>query len=362
MMTHQAWSPPSPPELKELLQSQGLTLMGVCAATPDPTQSVRYQEWIDKGFNGDMAWLQTHAGLKYNPQAILPECKSLIFVGLNYRQEIPPSLSGHGSFATYAWGRDYHKVLGKKMKALAVGLQEIYPQDAFRAFTDTSPLDERFYAELAGISFTGRNHLAISSHFGSWFLLGQVLSTREFPASPPAEGRHGACPSGCRRCLVACPTGALSLDGRMDASRCIAYLTIEHEGPIPLELRPLMGNKIFGCDDCQNCCPHNLRAPLTSEVDFLTWKAGPQRDLAQILALRSTDEFLAIFAGSAVVRAGWRQLVRNACVAAGNSGQSRLIPALQELADCGDELIAEHARWALQMLRPDTVAATGLTI
>lgn len=347
MMVQRAWSPAFPAEILELFQTQGLTLLGVAPAVAWPEKEREYRAWLAEGRHGTMAWMERHAPLKYNPELIHPGTKSLLFVGLNYFQPEPAGLEGQGRIARYAWGRDYHKVLGKRLLGLVKALQERYPGQTFRYFTDTSPLDERWYAEQSGISFTGKNRLSISSHFGSWFFLGEIFSPIEFPPSQPEAGRHGGCPASCRKCQVACPTGALRPDGTMDASRCISFLTIEHDGPIPVDLRRPLGDWLFGCDLCQSVCPLNLRSVPTTEPDFLNWKAGPGRSPLEILQLESQTAFEALFAGSPVMRAGLRQMKRNACIVAGNLKLDPCLPELKKLADGPDDLLAEHARWAL---------------
>jgi epoxyqueuosine reductase len=249
--------------------------------------------------------------------------------------------------ARYAWGRDYHKVILKKLQRIAQGLAERWPDERWRSFTDTAPLDERWWAARAGATFTARNTLSINHELGSWFLLGEILTTAVI--APTGPKRHGSCPSGCRRCTDVCPTGALDAEGSIDARRCISYLTIEHRGPIDDELKPGIGGWLFGCDLCQDVCPFNLKAKPTSEPEFLAWKAGPEVDLAGVLTLSELD-FTQRFGGSPVHRAGRSGLVRNACLVAANTGRRELTASVEALARDEDAGVADAARWALAQL------------
>ncbi|MEX2444787.1 MAG: tRNA epoxyqueuosine(34) reductase QueG [Alkalispirochaeta sp.] len=357
MIARRAWFPEIDEELRELIQGEGLSLIGVCDADGEPTsipaRESEYQSWISFGHHGSMGFMERHAPLKFHPDALVPGCRSIVFVGLNYYQRPPePPAAPAGRVARYAWGRDYHKELGNRIKRVARVLGERYPQERFRAWTDATPLAERFYGERAGIGFTGRNTLLINSEMGSWFVVGEILSTRRYTASEDAAGRHGACPTNCRRCIDVCPTGALYDAHRIDASRCISYLTIEHDGIIPEELRPLMGDWIFGCDLCQEVCPLNVRAQVTDVENFQKPIAGSHIDLGEIMTIRTDEEFTARFAGSPVMRAKRRGLIRNACIAAANTDAVELIPRLQSLAQDADEIIAIHAQWALDQLLP----------
>ena len=352
MIARRAWYPEVDDELSRLSATEGLVLIGVCDVVADRDAESEYAEWLDRGHHGEMRYLERHARLKYDPRALLAGARSIVFAGINYFQKAPPNRSSDdGRVARYAWGRDYHKELGKRLKRLARRLGERYPEERFRAWTDATPLAERYYAERAGIGFTGRNTLLISAQYGSWFLLGEILSTKRYRPSGESQGRHGACPGNCRRCIDVCPTGALYAPHRIDASRCISYLTIEYDGVIPEELRPAMGDWIFGCDLCQEVCPLNVRAQVTDVGGFITPIAGSRLELAEILSIRDDEEFTERFAGSPLMRAKRRRLLRNACIAAANLGARSLIARLRELARDEDEIIAEHAAWAERRLR-----------
>ncbi len=402
MIPKEGWTPEFPPELVALFREEGLEVAGIAPAEPAPESAEEYGRWIAEGKHGSMGYLAEHAPMKFHPDTLLPGCRSIIVAALNYYQEaswrradnlaapargrasnapqyapadrdsadepapLGPSNDpasrpaagriGHSNHATagriarYAWGRDYHKVLGKRLRRIVRKLGEQFPGESFRSFTDAVPLAERYYAERAAIAFTAKNTLSISSDFGSWFLIGEILSTKHFPSSEDARDRHGACPTNCTRCIDICPTGALYAPHRIDASKCISYLTIEHKGEIPVELRPKMGNWLFGCDLCQEVCPLNVRAQQTGVSDFLTVKAGESLELREVLEIENDDEYTRRFAGSPLMRAKRRGLLRNACIAAANTGAREILPLLRRRAADADPIIASHAQWAVEQL------------
>ncbi len=334
-----------PEDVADIFASEGLRLLGIADANPDAEAAARYQDWLQAGNHGDMEWMERHAVGKYDPSQILPGCRSILITGLSYYQ--PGNCEpGQGRIARYAWGRDYHKVLGNRLRKVAHRLMALYPQDRFRSYTDALPLDERYYACGGGAGFIGRNTLLIHSALGSWFVIGEILSTHHWPATPLSDPRHGACPQGCRKCLDVCPTGALRDDGQIDASLCISYLTIEHKGPIPLALRKPMGTWLFGCDLCQEVCPFQLRKQVTEEKDFLAWRAGPGVSPADILGMDETA-FRARFAGTPIMRTGLWRMQRNACIVAGNLQDAQSLPALYRMRSGKDPILREHAAWAL---------------
>lgn len=333
--------------LAQAFSAEGLTFLGVAPVEPSSEGLAeardRYHQWLAEGRNATMAYLERHEPGKYDPTLALEGTRSVIVAGLSYYQARPEPHPGAGLVARYAWGRDYHKVLLAKLKRVADALARHWPEERWRSFTDTAPLDERWWAARAGATFTARNTLAISHHLGSWFLLGEILTTRLLPATP---ARHqGACPSGCRRCRDVCPTGALDAKGRIDAAKCISYLTIEHRGPIDDALKPGLGSWLFGCDLCQEVCPFNLKTPTTAEAEFLAWKAGPELELASLLSL-DEPTFTRRFGGSPVHRTGRAGLVRNACLVAANTGRTELREAIAALITDLDPGVADAARWA----------------
>jgi epoxyqueuosine reductase len=351
MLAQKPYFPETPEPLRQFLAEEDLELMGVADALSAPEQEETYREWLRRGYAGSMSYLEHHASMKYAPDQIVPGAQSIAFVGINYYQQTSGRYgSSEGRIARYAWGRDYHRVLGKRLKRVAKKLSELFPEDSFKPGTDSTPLAERFYAERAGIGFTGRNTLLISGQYGSWFLIGEIISTRHFPPSRPAEDRHGACPTGCRKCIDVCPTGALRGPHEIDASRCISYLTIEYKGSIPEELRPKMGNWLFGCDLCQEVCPLNVRAQITDVSDFREVRAGETQELEEIMQIRTEEEYRRRYAGTPLMRAKRTGLVRNACIVAANNGEKALLPLLRSLAEDEDEIIREHAQWAVDQL------------
>lgn len=358
MIPAREFVPEVPDAVSRIMAGEDLRLVGVADAVQDAAkQEQEYRTWIDRRLHGSMKYLDRHCPMKYHPEKILARTASVLVVGINYYQKYhgPDQGAGtpgsaRGRIARYAWGRDYHKVLGSRLRRAAARLGELYPGDSFRPFTDATPLAERFYAEAAGVGFTAKNTLTISSQFGSWFLLGELLSTRHFRPSGSAGNAHGACPRGCFRCINVCPTGALEAPYRIDARKCISYLTIEHKGSIPVELRSSIGDWLFGCDLCQEVCPLNVRAGVTEVADFRAHRAGSTRELRGILDIRTDEEFTATFAGSPLMRAGRVGLVRNACVVAANVGAVELLPRLRELSQDPDRVISEHAAWAVEVL------------
>ena len=336
-----------------------------------------YNNWISSGFHGQMDYLARHAGQKYHPEQLLPGAKSLIQVVMPYYRTRTRHLlpAGQGWVARYAWGRDYHKVLKKRLVAVCRQLANAFPGEEFRAFVDSGPLDERYFARLARCGGIGRNGLLIHPCFGSWIFLGEILTTISLeevrsPASSPDSGAYSGgaggpagdtpagtepfsgpgeiCPSTCVNCLRKCPTGALRPDGRFDARRCISYLTIEYSGSIVPELRPLIGDRLFGCDTCQDVCPLNSKVSETEEFDFRRDIAGESLDLQQILALRTREQMVEWFAGSPIMRASVEQLLRNACIVAANTRAQQLRPELEQLSAHPNPVVAEHADWALR--------------
>lgn len=345
--------------LRQTLESEGLTFLGVASVPPrhragDELEGPRdrYRRWLADGNHGTMAFLERHEPGKYDPDLALEGTQAVIVAGLGYYQPRDPAPVGPGPatgrIARYAWGRDYHKVVLAKLKAAADHLAARWPDARWRSFTDTAPLDERWWAERAGASFTARNTLAINRDLGSWFVLGEILTTHPFAPTAAPGHAHGSCPSSCRRCSAACPTGALA-DGQIDARRCLAYLTIEHRGPIADEFKAPLGSWLFGCDLCQEVCPFNLKAKPTAEPQFLAWKAGAEVDLAGVLDLDDAG-FTARFGGSPVHRTGRAGLVRNACLVAANTGRRDLLAAVAALRTDPDPGVADAAAWAVVQL------------
>jgi len=357
--------------IEALARTCGFSLIRVTSAMLNPQAFSRYDEWITAGKMGEMTYMARDPLRRQSVKAILPEAKSVICLGVPYGKErmrgkgelTPLSLRECGLIAKYAYGRDYHKVIEKMLKNLTQALMAKFPRAVFKSYVDTGAVLERAYAAEAGIGFIGKNMMLITREFGSWVFLAEILTTLEIPREKPAAVRgknldREKC-GYCRLCHDVCPTGALS-DKGLDARRCISYLTIEHRGSIPVELRPLIGDRLFGCDACQEICPHNThgakRSALgerlnTSQLLNIHPIAGDHQALEKILSLRTEEEFNQRFQGSAVRRAKREGLVRNACVVAANIKAKSLLPLLEKVAkEDVSEMVREHAGWAVDQL------------
>lgn len=349
-------------ELLSLFAEEGISTVGV-VGLPEresaggrdarATAERRYHRWLEAGMHGSMAYLERHAPMKYRPEQILPGCRSVIVAAFPYAGQgsTPPAPHTH-RIARYALHRDYHRAFGNRLRRIARKLARIFPGERFRAFTDTAPLDERYFAEQAGVGFVGRNGLLINSAIGTRLVIGEILSTTPFAPTPAEPGAHGACPTGCFACGRACPTGALAAPGKMDARKCISYLTIEYRSMIDTALRPRMGPWLFGCDHCQDACPFNA-APLPSAPEPKQLPAAPdlaKLELEDILSLESDAAFNEVFAGTAIRRTGRPAIVRNACIVAGNLRRSDLAPRISELRKSPESVIAAHAEWVYNQL------------
>ena len=308
--------------------------------------------WIADGRHGTMEWIAERARQRVTPRALWPEARTAIALGMSYApQSDPLALAGEGSagrISVYAQGGDYHKTVKKALKALARWLVDEAGGE-LKVFVDTAPVMEKPLAAAAGIGWEGKHTNLVSREHGSWLFLGIILTTLDLPPDEPAgAGVH--CGS-CRRCLDACPTGAFDAAHRIDARKCISYLTIEHSGPIPNEYRRAIGNRIYGCDDCLAVCPWNRFADAAAaNRAFLPREELREPSLASLLSLDDAA-FRAMFAGSPIKRIGLRRMIRNCLIAAGNSGDSRLAKAVEPHLSDPDPVIAEAARWALSELQ-----------
>ncbi len=340
--------------VKTMARECGFELAGIAAAEPLPGDFARYQSWVEAGMAGRMGYLtDRRAGLRGDPRNLLPGARSIICVGKLYNTGGSAAPDGHASIARYARGPDYHDVLRASLEQLANKLLALEPFE-WKACVDTAPLLERSYAREAGLGWIGRNQCLINEPRGSWFFLGELLTTLAIAPDSPPPDRCGTC----SRCIDACPTQALvpaSPDGNassewtLDARRCIAYLNIELKGSIPEEHRPLFGANIFGCDICQDVCPWNSRAPETADPGF---EASPDA-LApplEALAYLTEQEFLDRYRHTPVTRPKYDGFLRNVTVAMGALGHARFREPLEHLAQSANPLIGEHARWALERL------------
>jgi epoxyqueuosine reductase len=367
----------------EQAKSLGLDLCGVVRAEKFP-ELENTSEWLARGYAGEMKYLADPR--RSDPRTFIPGIKSVIVCLLNYNTEHPLStdpvaFSGNGEprgwISRYAWGGDYHDVLRDRLEGLVEFLRERFSESfEARAYVDTGPVQERVLAKYAGLGWLGKNTLLLNQVLGSYFFLGVILTTLDLE---PTLGTNELPPpdlcGSCRRCLDACPTQAFVEPYVMDARKCISYLTIELRGTIPEEYREPMGNHVFGCDICQDVCPWNRRAPISAIPQFqprvfpspdenCDGTSAPSEDESLLLPrlewlVQLTEaEFRELFRGSPIKRAKWRGLVRNACIALGNSGvgrgtavHSRMSSILERLASSPEQVVAESARWALSRIQ-----------
>jgi epoxyqueuosine reductase len=327
----------------------------VAPAAP-PADFWRFEAWLQAGYAGQMAYLADHrADARADPRNLLPSARSVISVAKLYQTPWPHSTAfsdpERAWISRYAWGDDYHELMRRGLKRLESSLvARVGSAYQWRACVDTAPLLERSYARLAGLGWIGRNTCLINQQAGSWFFLGELLTSLEIAPDAPAPDRCGTC----RRCIDACPTSAIvpsqagGPEYTVDSRLCISYFTIELRGSIPESSRAGMGAHVFGCDICQDVCPWNRRAPATPDSSLAPREFAPSLER---LAAVSEQEFRAMFRGSPVTRARYTGFLRNVAVAMGNSGLEALRAPLEKLAALPDPLIAEHARWALTRLR-----------
>ncbi len=310
-----------------------------------PDHLAEFNQWFDDGAAGEMAYLARGAEKRADPQKILPGAHSIVVLAMNYFQGTEARSSNRtGRIARYAWGDDYHDVLATKLKTLDEFLRE--SGGVQKCYVDTGPILERDHAAKAGTGWHGKSTMLINQQLGTWFFLAEILTTLDLPADAPARDRCGKC----TRCIDACPTGAITEPHRLDARRCISYLTIELKGSIPTELRPLIGDRIFGCDDCLEACPWNRFAQASRDVAFSTKPATANFGLRNYLRL-TEPEFRNLFRSSPIKRIKRRGFLRNVCVALGNVGTTDDLPALEKIATDPEPLIAEHAAWAIKQIR-----------
>ena len=342
------------PGLRERLEAKaselGFAAFGIARADAAPRSGERLREWLASGAHGDMLWMEETAERRASPAGLWPDVRSVISLGMSYAPTTNPlALAEHpeiGRISVYAQGADYHDVVKRALKALARWLVEEAGCE-LKVFVDTAPVMEKPLAEAAGIGWQGKHTNLVSRQDGSWLFLGAIYTTLELEPSPAPHRVH--CGS-CSACLDACPTNAFPAPFRIHARRCISYLTIEHKGPIPEEFRTAIGNRIYGCDDCLSVCPWNRFADSARRNQaFLPRAELVAPELSNILALDDAG-FRKVFAGSPIKRIGRGRMVRNAAIAAGNSGRADLVPILERLVDDEDPVVSEAASWALGRL------------
>ena len=341
--------------LEEALRSEaqrlGFAACGFTRADAADGAGLDIQRWLEAGHHGTMGWMEARAHHRVSPLALWPEARSAVALGMSYAPASDPlALAEHpdlGRISAYAQGGDYHKTVKRGLKALARFIVERAPSD-LKVFVDTAPVMEKPLAQAAGIGWQGKHTNLVSREHGSWLFLGVILTSLELtPDGPAGHGQH--CGS-CTRCLDVCPTQAFIGPHRIDAGRCISYLTIEHDGAIPRHLRAMMGNRIYGCDDCLAVCPWNRFADAAAaNRAFLPRAELAAPRLADLLGL-DEEAFREMFAGSPIKRIGRARMIRNCLVAAGNSGDPALVPAIRPHLEDSDAVIAEAARWALDQI------------
>ena len=338
--------------LKSFLKSAAIELGLDCIAVTKPCAipdaAARLQSFLAEGRHGDMQWLADKADKRADPVALWPDVRSVIMIGQSYAPHDDPLavLEDHAraAISVYAKGRDYHDVLKKKIRTLAEKFAGISGAGV-KIFVDTAPLLEKPLAAAAGLGWQGKHTNLVSREHGSWLFLGAILTTAEIEPDTPETDHCGSC----RKCVDVCPTAAFPVPYQLDARRCLAYLTIEHKGHIAEEFRRPLGNRVFGCDDCLAVCPWNKFAEASREAKFAATPETDNPPLAEILAL-SDAAFRVRFAGTPVKRTGRNRVVRNALIAAGNSGDAELLPLVHRLLDDASPLVRAMAVWALHEL------------
>ncbi|HZR21096.1 MAG TPA: tRNA epoxyqueuosine(34) reductase QueG [Verrucomicrobiae bacterium] len=347
--------------MKELVHRRakelGFDECRITSAEP-PQSATRFQDWLQQQHHGEMAYLQRNAEKRVAPQKVLSEAKSLICLASSYatgEETVSHSTlrTAHfGIVARYARYSDYHEVLGARLKQLTDFVNQLGGAGTRSLwYVDTGPLLERDLAQRAGLGFIGKHTNLISRRLGNWIFLSEIITTLKLEPDEPETNRCGSC----TRCIGACPTGAITAPFQLDARLCISYLTIELKGVIPPELRPAIGARIYGCDDCLAACPWNRFA---RQGSIMRAHSRPELGTPELLELLSLDEagFKARFAGTPMLRSKRRGLLRNVCVALGNVGNEAALPALEKAAQDPEPLIAEHARWAIAQIRQRTSA------
>lgn len=302
-----------------------------------------FLDWIGHGKHGEMAWLERNPHRRCDPREVLPGCRTVICLALNYfpgDSPFPENHSGGYRIARYAWNNDYHDLIEKKLRELDQKLQTLGGTQKF--YVDTGPVLERDFASDAGLGWNGKSTMQIHRRLGTWFFLADILTTLDLTPDAPIRDHCGSC----TRCMTACPTQAITAPRQLDARRCVSYLTIEHKGPIPHEFRRAIGNRIYGCDDCLQACPWNRFASASREASFHARESVFSMEMRDFLSL--TDEsFRALFAKSPIKRIKRPAFLRNVCVALGNTGTADDLPALRQAALDPQPLVAEHAHWAI---------------
>lgn len=343
-----------PARIRAEAAALGFQQLGISSGPMADTEA-RLQQWLTRGWQGDMTWMARHGRRRTRPGDLVPGTLTILSVRMDYRtdqdQDAWTTLSDarRAYIARYALGRDYHKLMRKRLQTLATRIENMIGRFGYRVFVDSAPVMEKPIAQSAGLGWIGKNTLLLNRSAGSWFFLGEIYTDLPLPLDAPEQDHCGRC----QACIDICPTRAIVAPYQLDARRCIAYLTIEHQGSIPEDLRAAIGNRVFGCDDCQLVCPWNKFAARSGEMGFT---ADPQRSTGSLLALFLWEEerFLEETEGSAIRRLGHERWLRNLAVGLGNAPRSdRVRAALRQRLEHRSALVREHVRWALDRQSPD---------
>jgi epoxyqueuosine reductase len=351
-------------EIREAIRAQALALGfdAIGFATADLADAARAHlaEYLRRGYHGDMGWLTGHAERRASPRALWSEARTVIVLGLNYGPDDDPLASAahsdRGTISVYARGRDYHDTVKSRLKILGRWIAGQWPSE-LKVFVDTAPVMEKPLAQRGGVGWQGKHTNLVSREFGSWLFLGEIYLNLKLPPDPPEQDHCGSC----HRCLDVCPTDAFPAPYRLDARRCVSYLTIEHKGPIPHEFRAAIGNRIYGCDDCLAVCPWNKFATAATEPDFLSRAKLTVPHLAELAALDDAG-FRQMFAGTSIKRTGRDRFVRNVLIAIGNAspGDPVLIATIKNCLDDPSPLVRGAAVWAFgRIAGSNAVTAEG---
>ncbi len=334
-------------QIKQWAKQLGFAEAGISGVSLADAER-QLQKWLDAGYHGEMDYMASHGMLRARPDELVPGTLRVISVRMDYL----PKAAGFATnladptqayISRYALGRDYHKLIRNRLKQLGERINQQVSELGYRPFTDSAPILERPLAQQAGLGWVGKHSLLLNHQAGSWFFLGELLVNLPLPVDQPHDGDCGSCVA----CITSCPTGAIVEPYVVDARRCISYLTIELKGAIPEEFRPLLGNRIYGCDDCQLVCPENRNAPLSIESDFQRREQWQNQSLLSLFAWQE-DEFLRFTEGSAIRRIGYERWQRNIAVALGNAPyQIEIEQALSAKLSSASPLVAEHIAWAL---------------
>ena len=336
--------------LAAVAREQGFAAFGIARADAAPETAARLDRWLAEGCHGDMIWMESRSSQRGSPRGLWPAVRSVIALGMSYAPEQDPlALAAHptrGRISVYAQGADYHDIVKRALKAVARWLVAEAKEAEVKVFVDTAPVMEKPLSAAAGLGWQGKHTNLVSREHGSWLFLGAIYTTLDLAPSVAGRDRCGSCTA----CQQACPTDAFPAPYRLDARRCISYLTIEHDGPIPAELRRGIGNRVYGCDDCLAVCPWNKFADTAARHKaFLPRAELVAPSIADLLALDDAG-FRQVFAGSPIKRIGRGRMVRNAAIAAGNSGDQRFRARLEQLAQDESSMVADAAAWALAEL------------